>query len=857
MPDSPYSVITISTLCLLFYGVSWALVRFKVISSDGQRRFWNILLLISVFVAGSIGLLLAVTVNLKINLPVVDKLLIWHVDFGTALVLIAIFHFLHHLKYYRNLFSKTGSEPKISDVSIPFSTAYFHRFQPGFNLKGLPFSLGFTTMATQLILIREFLSVFNGNELTIGIVLSNWLLLTGAGAFLHRKSAQQAILRKILNGLFILAIIPVVTLFVLYGLRNIILPVGSLPSLGQIFVGTILLLSPFCLFSGWLFSAISQYLSDTTGENAISLTYGWETIGSIVSGVLCSMILVFLFEPFQNMAVVLLINTILLFFVSRIEIYSIRKKFRLYLATAFFLGFVTLIANPDKITIQFLFPEQKIISFKDTPYGKLVVTEQSGQLNFFDNNTLLFTTNNIITNEETVHYALLQREFTGNVLLVGGSISGVAEECLKYPLQRLDCAELNPRIPGFGRRLNLLPGDPRFRLYSGDARVLLQNSIRQKSRLSSGEKSLLKELNSLSYDVVILNVPEPSTLQINRFYTYEFFSKCKNLLTEQGIVCLSLMSTADYVGDDALKIQSTLYQTLKAIFRNVLVIPGEKNFFLASDGTLTASVASLGAKRGIETEYVNEYYLDDISMKERSDAIMKRISVTAPLNFDFEPVGCFRQLHYWLSYQWNFSFYLLVIPLLLLLVFAGIRSAGTTIALFSAGLVSFSLEIILILTFQVIYGYAYIATGIFITLFMAGLATGVFFARRYPQKCTYKLLVMAQLASGCMLMLSLASISIFKHFQLPDFLVQSIFSVLIIGMAVITGVQFHIASVLKSGKIQEVAARSYSADLIGSAAGALLVNAWIVPSSGLINALIVVAGINAAVVVSMLFKKHA
>ncbi len=857
MPDTPYSVITVSALCLLFYGISWALVRIKVISGDRQRKFWNILLLVSVFVAGSIGLLLAITVNLKINFPAVDKLLIWHVDFGIALVLIAIFHFLHHLNYFRNLFSKTGSEPKVSDVTIPFSPVFYRRFQPGFNLKCLPFSLGFTAMATQLILIREFLSVFNGNELTIGIVLANWLLLNGTGAFLDRKSAKQTKLRTILTGLFILAIIPVITLFMLYWLRNIVIPVGSMPGVGTIILGTVLLLSPFCLFSGWLFSAISRYLSETLRENAVSLTYGWETLGSIASGILCSMILVFLFEPFQNMAIVLLINSILLFFISRKEIYSIRKTFRLYLAMAVFLGFVTLIANLDSITMQFLFPEQKIISFKDTPYGKLVVTEQSGQLNFFDNNTLLFTTNNIIANEETVHYTMLQREVTGNVLLVGGSISGVAEECLKYPLKRIDCAELNPRIPGFGKRLNRLPDDPRFRLYSGDANVLLQNSLREKSRLSSGGDPLLKELDSLSYDAVILNVPEPSTLQINRFYTYEFFGKCKNLLTETGIVSLSLNSTADYVGDDALKIQSTLFQTLKALFRNVLVISGEKNYFLASDGTLTASVASLGAKRGIETEYVNEFYLDDISLKERSDAIMKRISVAAPLNFDFEPVGCFRQLHYWLSYQWNFSFYILVMPLLLLLVLAGIRSEGTTIALFSAGLVSFSLDIILILTFQVIYGYAYIATGIFITLFMAGLASGVFFTRRYLQKCTYNLLIGAQIASVCMLLLSLAGIRIFKLFQLPDVLVYLIFSVLIIGMAIITGAQFHIASVLKSGKIQEVAARSYSADLIGSAAGALLVNAWIVPSSGLINALIVVACINAAVVVSMLLKKHA
>ena len=857
MPDTPYSVFTISVICLLFYGLSLALVRAEVISGDLQRKFWNSLLLISIFIAGSIGLLLAVTINFKINLAFTDKLLVWHVDFGIALVLIATFHFLNHIKYYLNLFRKNGNTDRARE-NHAFRQYFVNPTNKlGFNLKRLPFSLGFTAMATQLILIREFLAVFNGNELTIGIVLANWMLLTGSGAFLHRKSQNQASLKGIMTGLFVLAVIPVATLFLLYWLRNIILPVGSLPGVGQIILGTAILLSPFCLFSGWLFSAISLYLSNSLKVNAVSLTYGWETLGSIASGIVCSMILFFLFGPFQNMAIVLLINSIILFLISRKEIYSVRKKFHLYLAGALFIGIVTVIANLDRNAIQYLFPEQEIISVSDTPWGKLVVTKQSGQLNFYENNTLLFTTNNIAANEETVHYALLQRPVTGNVLLVGGSISGVAGECLKYPLTRLDCVEFNPRILRLGKTYNLLPRDPRFKLYTGDARVMMKKAFNEKSILLSQINQGHNETDSLSYQAIILDIPGPSTLQLNRYYTYEFLSMCKNLLSKNGIVTLSLMSTADYVGNDALKIQSTMYQTLKAVFKNVLVIPGDKNFFLASDGPLTTSVTMLAAKQGIENEYVNEFYLDDISLEERASAIMKRISVAAPLNLDLEPTGCYRYLHYWLSYQGDFKFYALIIPVILLLLFAALRSAGTTVALFSAGLSSFSLEIILILTFQVIYGYVYLATGIFITLFMAGLAPGVLLARHNPHKPKYKTLVLLQIISGGIILISVACIYIFKLFTVPAVLVYTAFSILIIGMAMITGAQFHIASVLKSGNIQQVAASSYSADLIGSAAGALLVNAWIVPSLGLITSLFVVAGINASAILLMLVKKHA
>lgn len=856
MPDSPYSIITISAICLLFYSVSLAFVRFGIISADWQRKIWNTLLLIAITVAGSLGLLLAVTVNFKINLPLTDSLLVWHVDFGIALFIISGFHFSWHIKYYVSLFSKTAKTIDATSATPANPQKGAPVYKLGFNLNRLPFSLGFTAMATQLILLREFLSVFNGNELVIGIMLANWMLLTGFGALMNRKTKNHAGLKGMMIGLFTLAIIPVITLFLLNWLRNIVLPTGGMPGLGQIIFGTSFLLAPFCLLSGWLFSAVSHYLSHALNQNAISHTYGWETLGSIAAGILCSLVLVFVFESFQNLAIILIINSLILFLISRKEIFGVRKKFHLYLAAALIIAFATLVSNLDKTATQYLFPDQEIVSFKDTPYGKLVVTEKAGQLNFFENNTLLFTTNNITTNEETVHYALLQRPLNGNVLLVGGGISGVAEEILKYPLKRLDCVEINPRIQAIGKSFHRLPTDKRFKMHFGDPRLVVNKMSKQKEGLRKQSQPLIAKIDSLSFDAIILNLPEPSTLQINRLYTFEFLLRAKKLLAEEGIVALSLLPTFDYVGSDALKIQSTMYQTLKAVFKNVLVIPGEKNYFLASDGALTSEVSMLGKSRGISNEYVNEYYMDDVSLKERSDKIMKRISVEAPINRDFEPVACYRQFNYWLSYAGNSSAYLLLIPVILLLAIAAIRSDGITLALFPAGFSSFSVEIILMLTFQVLYGYIYLVTGVFITLFMAGLATGVFMSKHFHKNTNYNTLVKLQFISIILIVLSLAGIYFFSNFQLSSILLHFLFGLLILGISITTGAQFHIASVLKSGDVNRVAATNYSADLIGSAAGALLINAWIVPAFGLINSLWILTVCGVSAVILMLLKKR-
>jgi len=43
------------------------------------------------------------------------------------------------------------------------------------------FLMGFTAIVAQVILIRELLTSFSGNELIIGIFFANWLLLEAPG----------------------------------------------------------------------------------------------------------------------------------------------------------------------------------------------------------------------------------------------------------------------------------------------------------------------------------------------------------------------------------------------------------------------------------------------------------------------------------------------------------------------------------------------------------------------------------------------------------------------------------------------------------------------------------------------------
>ena len=55
------------------------------------------------------------------------------------------------------------------------------------NRVSIPFAitaLGISHVVTQITVIREFVNVFTGNEIVVGILIALWLLLSGIGAWM-------------------------------------------------------------------------------------------------------------------------------------------------------------------------------------------------------------------------------------------------------------------------------------------------------------------------------------------------------------------------------------------------------------------------------------------------------------------------------------------------------------------------------------------------------------------------------------------------------------------------------------------------------------------------------------------------
>ena len=235
--------------------------------------------------------------------------------------------------------------------------------------------------------------------------------------------------------------------------------------------------------------------------------------------------------------------------------------------------------------------------------------------------------------EEAVDYALLEHAAPRRVLLIGGGENGAVGEALQHPtIERLDYVELDPALIGMARQFfpaqtAAFDSGPRVRLHFLDGRRYLAESNEE-------------------FDVIIVDVPDPQTAQLNRFYTAEFFGMARAHLSPSGLLALELRSQEEAISPDLADFLRSIRRTLGEVFPYQVAIPGETiHFFGAMQaGVLTRNpdvlVTRLRARR-LHTQYVREYFIPYRMMPDRMEQVDRELQPVASTqaNRDFEPVA--------------------------------------------------------------------------------------------------------------------------------------------------------------------------------------------------------------------------
>jgi spermidine synthase len=807
--NTAYPLFPITILVVLFYALSFVFSRIGLVSKLNHRKFWNVLLLLTFLATALLGLFMVVKINYKLQFPFYEKLVAWHVEFGIGMAIIALFHFSWHLRYYIRLFHPEkqakkhltpNPEPDLDERRLKLSA----------------FLLGSTSIIAQVILLREFLSVFSGNELVIGLVMANWMILTGLGAWLGKFRLRfQSSFSVVSIGLLLLSVLPFATAFLINFLKNIVFPVGALIGVFQIYFSSLILLTPFCLASGFLFTFIAKSFSKVRRQNETGTVYGFESVGSVAGGLLSGLLFVSVLSSFESLLVLCLLNGVILFLIS----IQNKKKAAVWLPLAAAgAAFVLLFFHPEKHIRSFLYPNQTIEVSKDSPHGNIVITRREKMWSVYLNSNLLFDSENFMLNEEAVHFAMLQHPNPATVLLVSGGLSGQIAELKKYKPGQIDYVEDNRWLLALMKDSLAKMTDEHVSVYATDPLRFIRKTQQK-------------------YDVAILNLPGPATMQANRFFTLEFYQFLKQKLSANGVVSFGISSPPNYLNQEAVDLNSTLFVTLKKVFRNVIILPGEQNHFLASDGPLTTNIAERVQAKGIVTRYVNSDYIDDALLKSRSETILAALNIGEQPNQNLKPVSYFQQLAYWMSqFKGNYWLFGLVAGALFLFFFLSGNTASQT--MFVTGFSASGMEILLLFGLQVFFGNIYLLTSFVFAGFMLGLGLGSFYGKQFQEK---NLLALMQTAIG--VFAAVAGLSLFSAgiSSLPDTIVYALFLLATILLGGLTGFQFSQASQSQSGNFGEISGKTYSYDLFGSALGALAVSIFLVPVLGIFPSVLIIA----------------
>lgn len=588
---------------------------------------------------------------------------------------------------------------------------------------------GLVSLLGQIVLLRELNVAFYGIELIYIIGLGVWMFLTALGALAggRRTSANRAAVLFLCFALFL----PLAVVF----LRASRLLLGGVPGAYLPFpvqmAALVIALLPSGFLSGMLFREAAALHAER--GRTLAGAYGIESAGSLAAGVLATLCFRYGVQNFPLAVACGIAAAAAALFLFR------GKGVRMGRTAAALVVLLLAAALYQAAPIDRRMTGWNhlgLLTTKDSPYGRITATAQSGQVSVFTNDALAFESGGTEA-ELFAHLAALQHPEPKRILLLGGGWDGTLRELLRHRPVRIDAVTFDPASLALLRRylpadIRASLADPAVRLTRADPRQFLKN-------------------RAFAWDLILVGMPEPSSGETNRFYTREFFAQCAARLHPGGIVALRLPAPENLWTPPATRRTASVYHALASVFREVLVLPGAMTVMTASAAPLPRSPEALTDRlqeRGIQTRLISKPYIKYLFTNDRFADVERRMKETdVAENSDIRPVCYLYAATSWLSrffpglafadltgigvdgkgfgkVEWVV---MLGLGIGLALLFLGSRlrpawQRGLLAAV--AGFLGIVGESVLILAYQAKEGVLYQEIGLLLAAFMAGLALG-------------------------------------------------------------------------------------------------------------------------------------
>lgn len=178
-----------------------------------------------------------------------------------------------------------------------------------------------------------------------------------------------------------------------------------------------------------------------------------------------------------------------------------------------------------------LFGEQqkykdKIVFQEQSKYQKLVVTQWKDHYWLYINgNQQLSTLDEDKYHEVLVHPIMKLSKQPSHVLVLGGGDGCAVREILKYPsVENITLVDLDPAMTRLGKENPIFTeindsalSNPKVKIHNADGYNFIEKTLE-------------------FYDLIIIDLPDPKTVELGRLYSYEFYKLCFKQLKPNGFI---------------------------------------------------------------------------------------------------------------------------------------------------------------------------------------------------------------------------------------------------------------------------------------------------------------------------------
>ena len=612
-------------------------------------------------------------------------------------------------------------------------------------------AIGCLGIAGQLVLLRELMAAYGGNELSAGVTVAAWILCEALGAWLagRPRFSPPSSLLPALSVFCSLAAVPAAILVrPMFG----VLP-GETLSIPVLLLATFLVVLLPAASHGALFVTAAAHR-----PQGIASAYVWEGIGTALAGLACFLLL----SRLPSISVVAL-SALPLIVAAGVRHGLTRKKW-----TNWSLGFGALASvvlltfgqSAEKLAWAAAWRGQRVAEVANSPYGKIVRLTRAGQqLILYDGLPVLavppIQTERI---EELSLLPVLCQPAPHRVLVLGSDLA--------VPVA---LARFRPDINVAAVQLDPLLARTCLAALSSDSSLLPH-----RFSLTIADPVSFLRATPDTFDCIILTDAAPISLGSSRLFAAEFYRLCRLRLAPGGILATAGPGDPTGLSPDLAGLLSTRLRTLKTAFGHVLPVAADFPLLLASDQPPHIAAESLVPRlvglserpRLVDSSYVasllDPFRQEAFASILQTDVQGQRSSLASEAAVgqrDVSTVAYPRELFLNMvrenrlvspafgalyarlgssSIVHRSSFIvLLLITTLLVVDVVGARAGGRRFnrgfAIMTSGFSGAAVSSLLLFTWQVRFGSIFSGLALLVTAFMLGTVVGGFLGNRSPR----------------------------------------------------------------------------------------------------------------------------